>query len=255
MQVIKYRPQYDSGACELVKCSMLNELVMKFIKKNGSINYCEPKRWLPCVRCFLLLSLNDPAQNKLTNDYLYLRILCGFFSIADLQSLSHTHSQTLFFSFTLLCSRSQRPHTDTNSKRERKKHQQWSFAMSSQANTHIRGIKRLTQHTNTCERIPRTITTTTKTRCSLQQYKFWFKWLARIRNCEFFGKNLTQSKIRTHLSRLFFLCLWQNGLCLAYLFLIASHLQCSKWSESEKELRPKKKNRTNVRRPNLIGYL
>lgn len=147
MQVIKYRPQYDSGACELLKCSMLNELVMKFIKKNGSINYCEPKRWLPCVRCFLLLSLNDPAQNKLTNDYLYLRILCGFFSIADLQSLSHTHSQTLFFSFTLLCSRSQRPHTDTNSKRDRKKHQQWSFCDElTSKHTHPRNKKAHATH-------------------------------------------------------------------------------------------------------------
>lgn len=110
MQVIKYRPQYDSGACELVKCSMLNELVMKFIKKNGSINYCEPKRWLPCMRCFLLLSLNDPAQNKLTNDYLYLRILCGFFSIADLQSLSHTLTNAFFLFHSLMLTLSTTAH-------------------------------------------------------------------------------------------------------------------------------------------------
>lgn len=187
---------------------------------------------------------------------IFIFAFCVVFFLLLICNLSLTHTHKRFFSLSLSYAHALNDRTQTRTVRESEKNtNNGVFAMSSQPNTHIRGIKRLTQHTNTCERIPRTITTTTKTRCSLQQYKFWFKWLARIRNCEFFGKNLTQSKIRTHLSRLFFLCLWQNGLCLAYLFLIASHLQCSKWSESEKELRPKKKNRTNVRRPNLIGYL
>lgn len=122
---------------------------------------------------------------------IFIFAFCVVFFLLLICNLSLTHSQTLF-SLSLSYAHALNDRTQTRTVRETEKNTNNEvFAMSSQANTHIRGMKRLTQHTYTCERIPRTITTTTKTRCSLQQYKFWFKWLARIRNCEFSDKSHT----------------------------------------------------------------
>lgn len=140
-----------------------------------------------CVVFFFSRWTTRPKTNWQMIIFIFAFCVVFFFYCWFAISLSHTHKR--FFSLSLSYAHALNDRTQTRTVRESEKNTNNEvFAMSSQANTHIRGIKRLTQHTNTCERIPRTITTTTKTRCSLQQYKFWFKWLARIRNCEFSEK-------------------------------------------------------------------